>query len=306
MLNDKAVIEKQNNLFTDYKPSNSLKYEQSKIYHISNDKFYHSELSRKKLEKRKNAEWNPKIRMYFTNSTLHYNMIIGKHFLCPFQMANQVPGQGRLNRPDLLADLVKRSDQPKNIEICQNLDKFYPKTFRLYNKKECSAFFSQSLTKDYQKSQKQRARYVRKQVYKRKMQKIDFLEDHKLKRNYKSGEDCGQKKQKEIVQTNVPSQLTYEDRRKFKIRAFTHFASFDPLLVYYEEGYVLLEKNFNRENFMDLLVSYEDLATYLFKHVLFFVLIKKQIVTSSYGFVRDITSKIQDIIRKIIFLSQSE
>lgn len=69
---------------------------------------------------------------------------------------------------------------------------------------------------------------------------------------------------------------------------------------------MLLEKNFNRENFMDLLVSYEDLATYLFKHVLFFVLIKKQIVTSSYGFVRDITSKIQDIIRKIIFLSQSE
>ena len=99
---------------------------------------------------------------------------------------------------------------------------------RLYNKKECQNFFAESEKKAYSKEIKFRPKYMRKQVYLKKMQKIDFLEDDSLKTLYTNGKDCGNNSLKEIIQTNIPRQLTYEDRRNFKVRAFAHFVSFQP------------------------------------------------------------------------------
>jgi hypothetical protein len=112
-----------------------------------------------------------------------------------------------------------------------------------------------------------KARWIRKQVYKRKIQKIDSLEDYKLKMSFADGKECGNRDLKDVVQANIKRQLTYEDSRKFRLRAFAHFASMDPLVVYYESGYGLMEKVDPKESFMDLLVSFDDLGNYYKTHV---------------------------------------
>jgi len=123
------------------------------------------------------------------------------------------------------------------------------------------------------------------------MQKIDYLEDHNLKSTYLNGKECGQINLKEVIQQNIKDKLSYEDRRKFRLRAFAHFASFDPLVVYYENGYALLERVDSKESFMDLVANLEDVANYFVKH---------GYSESVKEFVDNFAEKSKDAIRKII------
>ncbi len=80
MLNSKQNMIESEFLFTDYVPSNSLKYELSKRYGSKNGRFYNTKFTRRIYESRKRMDWDPKIRLYFTNSTLHYRFEVGKHY----------------------------------------------------------------------------------------------------------------------------------------------------------------------------------------------------------------------------------
>lgn len=300
ILNSKDNIDENQFLFTDYRPSNSLKYELSKIYKMRNSKFYQTNENRKLLELRMKSEWDPKIRMYFTNSTLHYNLEIGKNFLCPFQMYNHAPGHGCLSRPDLMADIMaidKGKNRTKEIKKCLKLSSFYPHTIRLYKKQECERFFKESSSKVYLSNLKNHAKYIRKQVQQKKLLKIDFLEDHNLKTEYNNGSECGIIKNKDLIQTNINKQLTYEDKRKFKLRYFQTFASFKPLVVYYENGYALLEKTEEKESFMDLMINIDDMATYFYKH---------QMVSSVEWFKENFRKKSEDVSRKLVYLTRDK
>ena len=53
------------------------------------------------------AYFDPRITVMYTKPSLYYNMVIGKHYKCGFQMVNHIPGEGRLTRPDLFSTLVK-------------------------------------------------------------------------------------------------------------------------------------------------------------------------------------------------------
>jgi len=305
VLNSKQNLIDSKYLFTDYVPSNSLKYELSKKYTIKNGRFYKKAMSRKLYKARKSMNWDPKIRIYFTNSTLHYRFELGKHYLCPFQMANHMFGQGVLSRPDLFSDLMtdrhkadKKKAKVDPFKNCYKTNEFYPETFRLYDRIECKAFFKKTSTKDYFNSMKTSSQYVWKIPEEKKTVLLDYLEDTKLKETYTNGKDCGKLQDRQLVQTNVNDQLQYEDGRNFKIRSFVHVASLDPLVVYFEEGYALLERTELKENFMELQTSVEELGEYLLKN--------KMIKTAmAYNFAENINKKAKDIIRRVILLAKN-
>lgn len=306
MLNSKQNMIESEFLFTDYVPSNSLKYELSKRYGSKNGRFYNTKFTRRIYESRKRMDWDPKIRLYFTNSTLHYRFEVGKHYQCPFQMANHALGQGSLTRPDLLADLMidrhksaKKKGVADRFKHCYKTDEFYPETYRLYKRVECKMFFKKTNLKEYFDNLKSSSQYVWKIPAEKKTLTLDYLEDTKLKETYSNGKDCGKLEDKQLVQTSVSDQLQYEDGRSFKIRTFVHFASLNPLVVYYEDGYALLERSELKENFMDLMITVEDLGEYL---------LKNKIIKNSmaYNFAENIKKKAQDIIRRVILLSKNK
>ena len=69
--------------------------------------------------------------------------------------------------------------------------------------------------------------------------------------------------------------------------------------MYYEDGYALLERTELKENFMDLMVTVEDLGEYLLKNKI----IKNAM---AWNFAENIKRKAQDIIRRIILLLQNK
>lgn len=221
-------------------------------------------------------------------------------------MANHALGQGSLTRPDLLADLMidrhksaKKKGVADRFKHCYKTDEFYPETYRLYKRVECKMFFKKTNLKEYFDNLKSSSQYVWKIPAEKKTLTLDYLEDTKLKETYSNGKDCGKLEDKQLVQTSVSDQLQYEDGRSFKIRTFVHFASLNPLVVYYEDGYALLERSELKENFMDLMITVEDLGEYL---------LKNKIIKNSmaYNFAENIKKKAQDIIRRVILLSKNK
>lgn len=84
--------------------------------------------------------------------------------------------------------------------------------------------------------------YIRKVVIDKSENKVDVLEDRKLRTLYDNGKNCGKRKENEIIQVYIKDQITYSHERKLKYRAFLYVASYDPLVVYFQHGYILLER----------------------------------------------------------------
>lgn len=95
---------------------------------------------------------------------------------------------------------------------------------------------------NYKLSLIDKPRYIWKKVIDKAEAKIDVFEDRKLRSLYQNGENCGIRKEVEVVQRYIHRQLTYEFERKFKYRAFILVSSFDPLVIYFRHGYLLLDR----------------------------------------------------------------
>lgn len=67
------------------------------------------------------------------------------------------------------------------------------------------------------------------------------------------------------------------------------------MVVYYENGYALLEKIDTKESFMDLIIPLEDMADFFVKH---------GHVNSVKDFVDNFVEKSKDAMRKVIFYSK--
>lgn len=113
VLNKKERLGRHRRLFFDYRPNNALKQELGRHYRLSNKKIFETYISKKAIERRKvvqydkNLHYDPRTAVIYTKPSLYYNMIIGKHYACAFQMVNHVPGEGVLTRPDLLATAIR-------------------------------------------------------------------------------------------------------------------------------------------------------------------------------------------------------
>jgi hypothetical protein len=157
-------------------------------------------------------------------------------------MANHVPGEGRLSRPDLLATVVKNYQQSQP-EIKVEID-FFPHTYRLYMKNECENYFHLINDPSFKELMKSETYFIWKDVLSKKEVKLDFFEHHNLNSVYRKGDLCGKrnKKARDVIQKYITDQVLLEDGQRFKIRAYLYVASFDPLVAYYHSGHLILNE----------------------------------------------------------------
>ena len=293
-LNFENYFLENNYIFMDYPNTHGLKKELSAHFDFLNTAIYkQKEFSKKQISKLQNMEWNPKLKIFFTASNFNYNHKIGKTHLCMFQMSNHLPGTGVLHREDLLADKLFQFNKTKRRYPCFSTKRFYPKTYRLYRKKECKAFFAYIQTPKFKKDMKFKNVFVYKNVESHSEVMIDYIELLKLNRIYEKGMKCGELKYKYIVQEYITNQLKYRNGRKFKLRVFMYIISAKPLVVLFNKGYVLLDRFNNYVAFNKAIISHEKLLEYF----------KKDKTMSEYEY-ELILNRIKKIAAQLNFIAQ--
>lgn len=175
--------------------------------------------------------------------SFHKYYRIGENFLCPTQMYNHIPGHEYLAFKDKVADQVieyakRYEDKPQ----CFNLDMFFPRTYRLANKEECTTFFNIINSEEYRKSlQQEPIQYIIKVGHLVHASMGVFLldsdEETKLKSLYgPSGENCGNVTKSLLAQTYLKNPLLVNGDRKIDFRGYLLVSSVTPLIAYYHEG----------------------------------------------------------------------
>ena len=264
VLNPDFNFNSENYIFMDIPNSDKLKKKLSMRFDFLNTAVHRrKEYTKQEITKLQNMEWNPKIKIFLTNTNFNYNNNLGKSFLCMFQMANHIPGTGILHREDLLVDNLKKNRSKLNFQSCSQLKRFYPQTFRLYKKKECDKFFEILNSKKFHREMKTRTLYVLKNIDSSNEQKLDHIEIHKLKRVYKNGALCGVSQHKHLIQNYISDRIRYKNGRKFVLRIFMVVVSTSPLVVLFNKGYVLLDRFDNYVSFNKAIIKPKVLLKYL-------------------------------------------
>lgn len=283
-----------NYIFMDYPNNNDLKKELSTHFDFLNTAIYkQKEINKKQISKLQNMEWNPKLKLFFTASNFNYNHKLGQSHLCLFQMSNHLPGTSVLHREDLLADKLRVFSSKKRRYPCFSVKKFYPKTYRLYNAKECKAFFGYIQTAKFKRDMKTKNVFVYKNVESHAEQVIDYIELVKLNKIYEKGSKCGELKFKYLVQSYVENQLKYRNGRKFKLRVFMYVVSSKPIVVLFHKGFVLLDRYDGFVSYSKSMISHNKLLNYF----------KKQQRLSDYDY-EQILNRIKKVVAQINFIAQ--
>jgi len=185
----------------------------------------------------------PDVNLFFTVSGIHRKKHVGKHFACLAQEFNHIPGHYTLNRKDTTAEgainyAKKFEDRPQ----CFNFEKYFPKTWLLYNKESCEEFFAEFNSPEYLKLKEERGIvYIKKVAVGSHRGKGVFpiTEDQEviLRREYRNGSLCGSNSKLMIVQSYIHKPLLLEGR-KFDFRMYMVIASTNPLMVFYHDGFL--------------------------------------------------------------------
>ena len=95
-------------------------------------------------------ELKPSVNSFVNYGSMYYYHQIGESFSCLTQASNQILGSSILSRKDYVAEAMRNyvnrfSDRPE----CLNYDKFFPKTWLLYEKQDCEDFFRNFNSEEY-------------------------------------------------------------------------------------------------------------------------------------------------------------
>ena len=138
------------------------------------------------------------INYFYTIGSMNERLYLGKHFSCLTQASNHIPGHWSLNRKDYVAESAAMySKKLESKPQCMSQDKYFPKTYMLYEKESCLDFFAEFNSERYQ-AEKQRDHivYIRKySAYSHRgdgVQPVNEEEEAQLRADYKNGELCGQ------------------------------------------------------------------------------------------------------------------
>ncbi|CAG9327613.1 unnamed protein product [Blepharisma stoltei] len=190
------------------------------------------------VRKNKPAHLPLNITMFFHMVfNTHQFMEIGKHFVCPGQRYNHIPGNTYIDAKDeSIMDLVKYSEQFSGRKQCFDIWAFTPYTLILSNEKEC-ALFMQNLKENISQNELQ---WIYKEAKESnqgfgvkvvdKQLSSTFLEDFEKSGSCKS--HSGRIAQKYI------SNPYLINGKKFDFRAYMFVASMDPLMVLYHDGFL--------------------------------------------------------------------
>ena len=180
---------------------------------------------------------------FHTKTPMYIHKHIGKHFSCTTQVSNHIPGHSSLDRKDFVAEnAIKYGEMYANKPQCFSYDKFFPKTWLLYNEEHCKDFFNILNSANYSKLKKERhivfirkiaARFHRGEG----VQPVNQEEEDSLKEIYGNGELCGNITKGYIVQNYIHNPLLL-DGHKFDFRMYLLIASTNPLMAYYHDGFL--------------------------------------------------------------------
>lgn len=181
--------------------------------------------------------------MFYSAKPAHRYKYIGRHFGCLAQEYNHIPGHHSINRKDTIAEGAiayqqKFTDRPQ----CFNNDKYFPKTWLLYNKESCLDFFEKLNSPKYLTLKKEREIVFIKKIAAGSHRgegvfPLTSQEEATIRREYRNGILCGQRTTPIIVQNYVHNPLLLEGR-KFDFRMYMVIASTNPLMAYYHDGFL--------------------------------------------------------------------
>ena len=181
-------------------------------------------------------------------------------------MVNHLPGRAHLSRDDLMDSQLKNKKRYSKLFSCfKNPKTFYANTLRLFNRKECKAFFKLSNKKRFRKMMKRETLYTVKNLDTDREISLDFEELQKLNTKYNSGKLCGKLEAKLFMREYIWNQLHYKNGHKFRLRTFLVVASTQPLLVLFNPGFVVLDRFRNSLPFPSRFLGLEDFRAFLNK-----------------------------------------
>ena len=188
-------------------------------------------------------ELKPSLNSYVATGSMYYYHEIGKSFSCITQANNQILGSNILSRKDYVAEAMRNyvnrfADRPE----CLNYDKFFPKTWLLYEKQDCEDFFRNFNSEEYiTLKNERRIVYIRKvglgSHRGEGVQPVTEEEEAELRRDYGNGTMCGQVGKNYIIQNYVHNPLLLNGN-KFDFRMYLLVASTNPMIAYYHDGFL--------------------------------------------------------------------
>ena len=169
---------------------------------------------------------------------------IDQQFSCQTQMSNHIPGHQNLYRKDHVGQaLVQYSKKYETRPQCLNTqDKFFPRTWVLRHEEQCKDFFAEFNSPRYEQLKHERTIvYFRKVGYGVHQGKgvfpVNQEEETKIREKYANGTLCGQVNNSYIMQYFVHNPLlVYGRKADFRIPML--IASTNPLIVYYNDGFL--------------------------------------------------------------------
>ena len=226
-----------------------------------------------KVKKTRTTFFSPKINLFYTIYSLHPYQHLGKHYACLYQQYNHIPGQGTLNRKDMVAESIwDYAEKYKTRPHCFNYDKAFPETWSLRNKEQCQEFFDKYFnTQEYQElKKKHRIVFIRKIGFgahrAEGVQPVNEEEEAQIREMWGNGTKCGTVKKNYLMQRYILNPLLL-DGHKFDFRLYMIVASTNPLILYYHDGFlrVSLHKYDVTSNDKSVLLTNTELSKELWK-----------------------------------------
>jgi len=180
---------------------------------------------------------------FYTKTPMFEHKHVGKHFSCLTQVSNHIPGHSSLDRKDFVAEnAVKYGELFKDRPQCFSYDKFFPKTWLLYNEETCKEFFTILNSTQYKKLKKERhivfIRKIATHSHRGEgVQPVHAQEEQELRRIYDNGNLCGNVTKNYIVQNYIHNPLLLNGH-KFDFRMYMLIASTNPLMAFYHDGFL--------------------------------------------------------------------
>lgn len=211
---------------------------------IGND--MHPRIFREMKDKLKNNftyDLKTDISSFFTHDEMYPFRRLGKHFSCLTQSSNHILGIEDLYRKDFAAQATDRyQEQYETRPHCFSYDKFFPRSWVLYQSRQCVDFFKAFNSHEYARLKKERnIVYLKKigaHVHRGQgVLPVDDKEEHFLRHLYKNGTLCKVVHRPYVIQTFIHNPLLLEGH-KFDFRVYLLVASTNPVIAYAYDGYV--------------------------------------------------------------------
>ena len=183
------------------------------------------------------------VNVFFFFEPAYYMRQLGRQFSCLTQVSNHIPGHENLYRKDFVGQALteytkKYEDKPQ----CFDVNKFFPKTWRMADVDQCLEFFAEFNSPRYfELKQERKIVYFRKigfGVHQGKgVYPVNDQEEAMVRELYANGTLCGEIDNLFIMQTFIHNPLLINGH-KADFRIPMLIASTNPMIVYYNDGFL--------------------------------------------------------------------